>query len=279
MQKKAIRSIFVSDVHLGWKYANGTGFLRFLGQHRPEHLYLVGDFIDGWQLRKRWYWEPVYNQVIRRLIDLADSGTKICYTPGNHDDFLSEFIYHLGIVEIRREFVHESATGLRFLVMHGDQFDGVERHARWLSVAGAAAYDALIWVDRWVNRVRRRFGYRHCAISAAIKRRVKRAVMFVSDFEKSVADYVLARNCHGVVCGHIHVPAISRASGVIYCNAGDWVEHCSALVEYEDGSFAITHLHPESPAPHERHSVVHPAGQIASCADGAERVPPLPCVA
>jgi UDP-2,3-diacylglucosamine pyrophosphatase LpxH len=240
---KPVRSIFVSDLHLGCKFAQAETLLSFLQQHRPRYLYLVGDFVDGWRLRKGWYWNDTYSFLMRRLIQLLKDGTVIRYTPGNHDEFLRHFIDHLGSIEIADEFVHHTADGQRLLVMHGDQFDSVVRHARWLSMLGDTGYNLLLALNQVFNLARRRLGFGYWSLSAYIKRQVKKATSFISRFEDVATRYAASQDCDGIVCGHIHTPQIAERNGVRYLNSGDWVESCTALVEYYDGKIALIH-HP-----------------------------------
>lgn len=235
----AVRSVFVSDLHLGCKYANAQALLAFLKEHEPEYLYLVGDIIDGWRLRRGWYWDDSYSFLIRRVLGMLKSGTIVRYTPGNHDEFLRNFIDRLGSVEVSDEFIHHAADGQRVLVTHGDQFDSVVRHARWLSLLGDVGYNALLMLNRWFNLARRRCGFGYWSLSAAIKRQVKRATNFIGDFEDVVTRYAALKGCDAVLCGHIHTPTISQRNGVRYLNSGDWVESCSAIVEYTDGTFEL----------------------------------------
>lgn len=237
------RTIFVSDLHLGCKYAQAEALLAFLQRHQPDYLYLVGDIVDGWRLRKGWYWNDTYSFLLRRLIQMLKQGTVIRYTPGNHDEFLRGFVDQLGSVEIADEFVHRTADGRRLLVLHGDQFDSVVRHARFLSLLGDTGYNLLLGLNRLFNAVRRRFGFGYWSLSAFLKRQVKRATNFVSRFEDVVTRYAADRGCDGVVCGHIHTPAATERQGVRYLNTGDWVESCTALIEYADGTLALIH-HP-----------------------------------
>ncbi|MCL4206455.1 MAG: UDP-2,3-diacylglucosamine diphosphatase [Pirellulaceae bacterium] len=239
MNVTRVRSIFVSDVHLGCRYAHAGALLDFLMQHDPEYVYLVGDVIDGWQLKRRWHWRPEYNQIFHRLIDLARQGTRVCYAPGNHDAFLRSFLQDFGLIEVADQFIHRAADDSRYLVLHGDQFDDVELRAPWLSVVGSVAYDVLLWADRQINRLRRWFGWARRSYSADVKARVKGAVKFVSHFEDRLARHAVAERCDGVICGHIHTPTITRHQGITYCNTGDWVENCSALVEHQDGRMQI----------------------------------------
>jgi len=232
---KPVRSIFVSDVHLGCRHAQADSFLRFLNQHHPPKLYLVGDFIDGCRLRRVWHWKPVYNQVLRRVFDLASNGTRVFYTPGNHDDFLRDFLDNFGVIQINDEFIHMSADGRRYLVIHGDQFDTVELRAHWLSLVGSFAYDMLLSSNYWLNAMLGRGKEHPYAFSAKVKHRVKRVVKHVSDYENLLSARARARRCDGMICGHIHMPTIQRREGIVYYNTGDWVENCTALVEFEDG--------------------------------------------
>lgn len=241
---RTVRSLFVSDLHLGCKHAQAAGFLSFLKTVDPRHLYLVGDFIDGWRLRRRWWWEPVYLEIFHLLTDMARHGVRIYYTPGNHDDFLRQpglitLLSCGGLLRIRDEFIHDTADSRRFLVTHGDRFDGVERRAKWLSVLGSGAYNLLLASDRLVHRIRRRTGACHYPLSAAVKSRVKRAVSHIGGFEISLTGHARDMRCHGVICGHIHTPRIAVHQGLTYCNTGDWVEHCTALVEDGEGRMRL----------------------------------------
>lgn len=239
----SVRSVFVSDLHLGCRYVNANGLLSFLKEHQPEYLYLVGDIIDGWRLRRSWYWHDSYSFLIRRILDLLKQGTIVRYTPGNHDEFLRDFIDSLGSVQIADEFIHRTVDDRQILVTHGDQFDSVVRHARWLSLLGDVGYNGLLALNRWFNLARRRCGFGYWSLSSAIKRQVKQATCFISDFEDAVTRHAAERGCDSVVCGHIHTPKISVRNGVNYLNTGDWVESCTALVEYANGTFELLH-HP-----------------------------------
>jgi UDP-2,3-diacylglucosamine pyrophosphatase LpxH len=239
---RRVRSVFLSDTHLGCRYSQAEPLLAFLSQIEPEYLYLVGDIIDGWRLRRAWHWRPVYSRIVARLLELAQRGTQLRYTPGNHDDFLREFVSDYGFVEIADEFIHYTADEQRLLVLHGDRFDTIEIRAQWLSVLGAAAYDGLMWADHWINRVRRAMGLENCCLSGTIKRRVKGAVRFVSSFEERLARHGREMHCDAVICGHVHTPQVARYEGLAYFNTGDWVEHRTALIEWNDGSLELVHL-------------------------------------
>jgi UDP-2,3-diacylglucosamine pyrophosphatase LpxH len=237
----SIRSIFVSDVHLGCRYTHAAALLQFLRGHEPEHLYLVGDIIDGWRLRRGWYWTDTYTYLLRHIVGLMKRGTRVYYTPGNHDEFLRCYLHDLGSIQIADELVHHTADGRRLLVMHGDQFDTAVRHAPWLAHLGDTGYNLLLGMNIVFNGVRRRLGMEYWSLSAAIKRRVKQATSFVSNFETLITQHAADRGCAGVVCGHIHTPRISRREGVDYYNTGDWVESCTALVEHGDGTLELLH--------------------------------------
>ncbi|QDU64632.1 UDP-2,3-diacylglucosamine hydrolase [Planctomycetes bacterium Pan216] len=238
---KKVRALFVSDVHLGCRHANASAFLEFLRDHQPERLYLVGDFFDGWRLGKRWYWTESYTLILKRLLDLANAGTEIFYTPGNHDEFLRSFIVTLGGVEISDEFIHTTSDQRRILVIHGDQFDAVVVRAKWLSLAGDIGYNILLSFNRIFNSIRRQLGMTYWPLSIYVKRRVKEMTSAISNFEHMITRYARSKGCEGVVCGHIHNPAIHRQNDVMYYNTGDWVESCTAIVEDDKGRLRLVH--------------------------------------
>jgi UDP-2,3-diacylglucosamine pyrophosphatase LpxH len=236
---KRIRSIFVSDVHLGCRFTHADSLLAFLRNHQPQYLYLVGDFIDGWRLRKGWYWDDTCTFLFKRIVDLMKRGTRVYYTPGNHDEFLRDFIGNLGSVQLADEFVHVTADRRRLLVTHGDKFDACVLHARWLSRLGDVGYNLLLGLNIVFNGLRRRLGFGYWSLSQAIKQRVKQATCFIGNFEDVITRHASHQGCAGVICGHIHTPKIREVNGVEYYNTGDWVESCTALVEYSDGSFEL----------------------------------------
>lgn len=238
-RRRRFRSLFVSDIHLGCRHAQADRFLKFLDSVQPEQLYLVGDVIDGWRLSRRWYWEPGYVKILQRIMQLAMNGTQVYYTPGNHDEFLRNYLHDFGLITVADQFIHTTADGRRFVVLHGDQFDNVERGAKWLSIAGAYAYDWLVWANEAVNRVRRLMGLVDCRFSRHVKIWAKQAVQYISDFEERLVCHAKELECDGVICGHIHVPRIEDWGEIVYCNSGDWVEHCSALIEHDTGEFEI----------------------------------------
>lgn len=238
---RSIRSVFVSDLHLGCRYANATAFLDFLRGQQPEYLYLVGDMLDGWKLRKSWYWNETYNRIIDHVLKLSKQGTKVYYTPGNHDEFLRGFEANIGGIEIQDEFVHTTADQRKLLVIHGDRFDHVEKNAKWLSRVGDVAYSFLLVANQGLNHARHALGLEYWSISSCIKQRVKILANFVGDFENLIVRYASDKGCSGIICGHSHSPRIKQLEGFTYFNTGDWVESCTALVEYHDGQFELLH--------------------------------------
>ena len=234
------RTVWISDTHLGTSGCNAELLLDFLKSVQPETLYLVGDIIDGWRLKRGWYWPPLHNDIVRRVLKLAHKGVRVVYVPGNHDEALRDFTgLNFGGVEVVPEAIHVTADGRRLLVLHGDEFDGVVLYARWLAFLGDRAYALLLHANVGFNAVRRRFGLPYWSLSAHIKKKVKNAVAFISSFEEAVAHAARDRGVDGVVCGHIHSAEIREFGGVTYYNDGDWVESCTALVEHPDGTMEI----------------------------------------
>lgn len=234
------RSIFISDIHLGTKRAQTGALLDFLRSTESDQLYLVGDVIDNWSLRKAWHWDQSHNDVIQKLLRKARKGTKLIYIPGNHDENFRNFLnLRFGRVAVLEETVHIAANGKRYLVLHGDKFDGVVRFAPWLAKLGDTAYELSMELNAAVNGVRRFFRLPYWSLSAYLKNRVKKAVEFVSHFEDAVVREARGRACQGVICGHIHTPDDRLIDGIHYLNDGDWVESCTALVEHGDGRFEI----------------------------------------
>ena len=238
--KIKFRTVWISDTHLGTAGCNAELLHDFLHSIKPETLYLVGDIIDGWRLKRGWYWPARHNDVVRRVLKLANKGTRVVYIPGNHDEALRDFTgLAFGGVEIMQEAIHVTADGKRLLVLHGDEFDGIVLYARWLAFLGDRAYAALLRLNIWFNFIRRRFGMPYWSISAYLKHRVKNAVAFIGRFEAAVAHAARERGVDGVVCGHIHSAEIRDFDGILYMNDGDWVESCTALVEHADGRIEI----------------------------------------
>lgn len=236
------RAIFISDFHIGTRRAQTEMLLDFLRYTESDSLYLVGDIIDNWSLKKTWYWDQGHNDVIQKLLRKARKGTRIIYIPGNHDERFRDFIgARFGRIAVMQNAIHVTAAKKRYLVLHGDEFDGVVKYARWLAVLGDNAYEFALALNYYVNRLRRKLGLPYWSLSAYLKRRVKQAVQFVSSFEQAVVREAKKRQADGIICGHIHTPELSMIDGVHYCNDGDWVESCSALVEHYDGQFELIH--------------------------------------
>ncbi len=236
------RSIFISDVHLGTRGCQAELLLDFIRQVTCDRLYLVGDIVDGWKLRSGWYWPQAHNDVVQKVLRLARKGVEVIYVPGNHDEVVRDFCgVHFGGVVVARDIVHQTADGRRFLVMHGDEFDGVVQYAPWLAFVGDWAYRTVLMLNTLVNRVRRRLGFGYWSLSAFLKVKVKNALQFIEDFEGAVAAEARRRGVDGVICGHIHKAEMRDIDGVTYINDGDWVESCTALVEHFDGRMEILH--------------------------------------
>ncbi len=235
-----LRTAWISDTHLGTSGCNAELLLDFLKSVDCETLYLVGDIIDGWQLKKGWYWPPRHNDVVRCILKKAKHGTRVIYVPGNHDEAFRGYVgLNLGGVELVSEAIHETADGRRLLIIHGDEFDGVVLYARWLAFLGDNAYTLLLQLNRVLNWVRRKRGLPYWSLAAHLKKKVKNAVQFISSFEEVVAHAASERSVQGVVCGHIHSAEIKQIGEVTYYNDGDWVESCTALVEHVDGRMEI----------------------------------------
>ncbi len=261
----AFRTIWISDTHLGTSGCKAELLLDFLKSTDCETLFLVGDIIDGWQLRKGWYWPPRHNDVVRCVLKKAKHGTRIVYVPGNHDEAFRDYVgLNLGGIELLAEAIHETADGRRLLILHGDQFDGVVLYARWLAFLGDHAYTLLLKANALLNSIRRLRGLPYWSLSAQIKKRVKNAVQFISSFEQAVAHAAAERGANGVVCGHIHTAEIRTIGDLTYYNDGDWVESCTALVEHADGRMEIVDW-----AEHKR-SLQMPAPDIVPEASAAE---------
>ena len=241
------RAIFISDLHLGTPGCQAEALLEFLKTHTCDTLYLVGDIIDGWQLRRKWYWPQAHNDVVQKLLRKARKGCRVIYVPGNHDEFARDFLNHsFGGVEVVEDAVHITADGKKLWVIHGDYFDGVIQFAKWLAYLGDTLYDWALKANRHLNYMRGRLGMPYWSLSAYLKLKVKKAVNFISDFEVAVAHEAKKLGYDGVVCGHIHHAEIRNIDGVLYCNDGDWVESLSTLVEHHDGRLEILTFDPYS---------------------------------
>ncbi|MGI4953963.1 MAG: UDP-2,3-diacylglucosamine diphosphatase [Janthinobacterium lividum] len=236
------RAVFVSDLHLGTRGAQTAFFIDFLTSMKCEHLYLVGDIVDGWRMRKSWYWDQAHDDVLRLVMRHAKHGTAVTYLPGNHDEALRRWLplnLEIAGVRLAGEASHVTATGMRLLVTHGDQFDSVVRYAKILAHLGDNAYTLALLANRGFNAIRRRLGYPYWSLSRWLKQQVKGAVTYIDRFEEVVARHAASRGFDGVVCGHIHQAQMREIEGTLYVNDGDWVESCTALVEHEDGRLEL----------------------------------------
>jgi len=234
------RTIFVSDTHLGTRGCKADQLAQFLRRHTCDTLYLVGDIIDGWRLKRSWYWPLPHNDVVQEVLRKAREGTRVVYIPGNHDEGLRDYIgFNFGGVDMEMDCIHEMADGRRFLVIHGDQFDGVVKHAKWLALMGDWAYTVALIISDGLSAIRRRLGMPYWSLSAYLKYKVKNAVAAIGSFQQAVVREARLRKADGVICGHIHHAEISLVEGLLYCNDGDWVESCTSLVEDDQGVLSI----------------------------------------
>ncbi len=250
------RAIFISDLHLGTRGCQAEALLSFLRHYHCEYLYLVGDILDLWQLKRRWYWPPAHNTVVQKILRLARHGVQVRYVRGNHDpvfEMLSDLVpvegerILLGDIQIVDSYVHETADGRRLWVIHGDQFDVTMRYAPWLTRLGDHGYTLLLFINRRYQWAIRRIGlHSRWSLSATIKRRVKQAVQFIGDYEQVLAQACRREGYEGVICGHIHHAEIKEIEGILYHNDGDWVESCTALVEHATGRLELVHWDGES---------------------------------
>jgi UDP-2,3-diacylglucosamine pyrophosphatase LpxH len=238
------RTIWISDTHLGTPGCQANALLEFLRRTDSDYLYLVGDIIDGWQLKRHWYWHQLHNDVIQKVLRKARKGTAVVYIPGNHDEAARHYLdLAFGGIVIREEAIHTTARGQRLLITHGDFFDGVVQCARWLALLGDVMYAFTLRLNRHLNNLRGRLGLPYWSLSQYLKHRVKNAVSYIGAFEEALAREARRRDFDGVVCGHIHRAEIRDIDGILYCNDGDWIESLTALVETADGELRILHWH------------------------------------
>ncbi|MFZ9110347.1 MAG: UDP-2,3-diacylglucosamine diphosphatase [Burkholderiaceae bacterium] len=236
------RAIWISDIHLGTSGCKAGFLLDFLRVNESDQLYLVGDIVDGWQLKRGWYWKQSHNDVVQKILRKARKGTKVTYIVGNHDEALREFLgMRFGEILIENEAVHELRDGRRLWVTHGDLFDGVIQYAKWLAYLGDTAYTVALKVNDHFNYLRHKMGMSYWSLSQYLKHRVKNAVSFITAFEEALTTEARRRGYDGVVCGHIHRPEIREIDGTLYCNDGDWVESLSALVETHEGELKLVY--------------------------------------
>ncbi len=241
MSSLQLRTLWISDVHLGFKECKAEFLLEFLRQSECQRIYLVGDLIDFWSLQRGGRWPAAHGEVLKRLLAKAQAGVRVLYIPGNHDEVARDYLdLHIGGVEIVPEALHVTADGRRFLVMHGDECDNAVRCSgpllHWL---GDGAYDLLLFANRWYNRWRRRWNHPYWSLASFLKQRIGQAAAYIARFETAAAHEAARRGLDGVICGHIHHAALREINGVLYCNDGDWVESCTALVERPNGTLEI----------------------------------------
>ncbi len=242
LQPTVYRSIFISDTHLGTRGCRAEFLADFLKSAVCENLYLVGDIIDGWRLRRSWFWDRHHDEVLQLILAAARRGTNVVYVPGNHDEMMRQYVplnLEIAGVKLQLEAQHVTADGKRLLITHGDAFDSVVRHARLMALLGDWAYTAALGLNRHFNQIRVRLGYPYWSLSAWLKRQVKEAVKAIDRFETALADDAYKRGFDGVVCGHIHHAEMRMVNGVMYLNDGDWVESCTALAEHHDGRLEL----------------------------------------
>lgn len=239
-KKRRVRSIFLSDVHLGTQHCQAELLIDFLNAHDCDQVYLIGDIIDGWRLNKTWYWPDTHEKVVDSILHQGRAGTKVFYIPGNHDEFAHDFADQLAEhVHIIEEVIHETACGRHYLVIHGDQFDVVLQNAKWVAYMGDWFYELCLKSNTWLNLVRNRLGLGYWSLGAFAKRHVKSFINIIGQYENVVAEEVQRRGVHGVICGHIHHAESRNMKGIHYVNSGDWVESCSAVVEDFDGTLEV----------------------------------------
>lgn len=241
---RQLRTAWISDVHLGTRSSNAEALLDFLRDHEFETLYIVGDLIDVWQLRRGVYWPQAHNDVIQKILRKARKGARVIYIPGNHDEFVSGFYGDYGNITIQKHVVHTTADGRRLLIIHGHELDTVVQNVKWLAFAGDLGYQFLLRLNPAVNFVRRRLGFGYWSLSAYVKKCVKDAVSFIGEFEKAIVRFAADYEVDAVLCGHIHSAAVHQFGAVTYYNCGDWVETCSAMLEHLDGTIELAHFHP-----------------------------------
>ncbi|MFM8257120.1 MAG: UDP-2,3-diacylglucosamine diphosphatase [Polynucleobacter sp.] len=239
---KHYRAIWISDVHLGTPGCQAKFLLDFLKHNESDTLYLVGDIIDGWRLKKSIYWPQSHNDVVQKILRKARKGTEVVYVPGNHDESIRQFLgLSFGEIKVVPEAIHTTADGRKLWITHGDLFDGVMQYAKWLAYVGDNLYSLILYFNRYLNLLRVRVGMQYWSLSQYLKHQVKNAVSYIADFEMIMAREARLRGCQGVVCGHIHKAEIRMIDNLLYCNDGDWVESLTALVETHEGELKIVH--------------------------------------
>lgn len=238
--REKIKSLFISDCHLGSRYSRASNLLELLKRYDPDQLFLVGDIIDGWKMSKKIYWNDTYSFIIRRIIGMIKDGTKVFYIAGNHDEFLRSFLPgNFGHIEILDEYTYDSINGQKILIIHGDIFDAYTLKYKWLYWLGDNAYSFSMWINSLYNYIRRRLGLKYWSLSQMLKRNTKKAINFINNFEYFIVKYTKEKKCSSVICGHIHHPELRDIEGIKYYNCGDWIESCSAIIEDLNGDFIL----------------------------------------
>lgn len=247
------RSIFISDLHLGSRACQADKICEFLKHNTCDVLYLVGDIIDGWRLRRKWYFPQEHINVIRRILTASKRDTQVVYIVGNHDEALRKFLSFditFGNIKVANEIIHHTKTNRRLLVTHGDGFDSLMFDAKWLMHFGDFLYNVVIWTNIHLNGIRKFFGMRHWSLAKYLKSRTKQAVSYINSFEEKVAEHCEKNGFDGVICGHIHTPVVKKIQGVDYYNCGDWTDHCTAIVETVDGEIKLVEFDGENTSGH-----------------------------
>jgi len=233
------RTLWISDLHLGTQHSAVEELMDFLKHNEFETIYLVGDIIDLWQLKRKHYWPQSHNDVIQKLLRKSRKGSKIIYIPGNHDEFMTSFIGNYGNVSIQKQAIHTTVKGKTYIVVHGHEFDMISKNVQWISVIGDIGYQILLNLNGVVNWSRRIFNLEPWSLSAYVKNKAKLVANFVSKFEDAITHFAELHKTTGIICGHIHSPAKRKIGKHEYWNTGDWVESKSALVEHLDGRMEI----------------------------------------
>jgi len=260
-EKTHYRTIWISDVHLGTRHSQVGALLKFLRDTECDYLYIVGDFIDGWQLRRKWYWTDEYNVLVQKLLRKNRKQTQVTFISGNHDEFLEKFFgIAFGNVRLMERTLHAAADGKNYLVIHGHQFDGLAKFNRLLDQVGSALYDKILDLNAWINRARRLFGFGHWSFASFIKLKAKAAMKYVKDYEEAMIQYGRKIGVAGVICGHIHRPEIRNLGDLLYINCGDWVENCTALAEDFEGKLTLIKFHESDALYSRRGKGTHDAG-------------------
>jgi UDP-2,3-diacylglucosamine pyrophosphatase LpxH len=255
------RSVWISDIHLGTRHARVGELLDFLRMVDCRYLYVVGDLVDGWELKFRWYWRDDHNLLIQKLLRKSRKQTKVIYISGNHDEFIEQFWgMRFGSVTLAREAIHVTADGKKYLVIHGHQADGLTHFNHLLEKLGSHLYNWILDFNLYFNRLRRALGFGYWSLAAFLKFKTKSAVKFVTDYETTLATMARRHQANGVICGHIHRAEMRTIDGVEYLNCGDWVESCTALVEDFDGKIKLVHFHEDDVLRSRRGSRSHDAG-------------------